>query len=153
MLIQEKYRRRLFNKVNKTEGCWEWTGYDNGYGYGMIMINARRRFTHRVSWILHGGEIPDGLCVLHKCDNRRCVKPDHLFLGTRKDNALDRAKKNRGAAGECHGMNKLSEADVRAIRTEYATGTIGQKKLADKYGVAKSLVWAILVRRIWKNLI
>src|SRR5579885_1586253 len=109
--------------VNKSsvDGCWEWCGakYTNGYGrfspYHHLSYGA-----HRVSYTLSFGSIPQGLLVLHRCDNPPCVRPDHLFIGTAKDNALDRAKKGRGKnrpmPGEHNPIAKLTATDVRCIR-------------------------------------
>ncbi len=87
---------RFWAKVNKTEGCWLWTGAKQGK-YGALTIPGRREplRAHRLSWELHNGPIPDGLWVLHHCDNPPCVKPEHLFLGDRRDNMLDAAAKGR----------------------------------------------------------
>lgn len=90
---------RFWLKVKRTRGCWIWTGSVNAKGYGQ-MSQGRRGLrplqTHRVSWQLHYGQIPDGLLVLHSCDNPRCVRPDHLFLGTAADNTADMVAKERG---------------------------------------------------------
>jgi len=93
--------------------------------------------------MLFVGPIPDGMCVLHRCDNRKCVRPDHLFLGTKRDNSLDMAAKGRhkgpGLAGEDHGEAKLSNADVAEIKQRLADGESG-KYLADVFGVSPSLI-------------
>jgi len=84
-------------RVNKSDGCWEWTGRKMYFGYGSIRLyrNAPQISSHRASWQIHFGEIPEGLCVLHRCDNPSCVRPDHLFLGTIQDNNMDAKQKGR----------------------------------------------------------
>src|SRR5688572_21396248 len=91
--LQERFEA----KVLKTAGCWRWLATKNNKGYGMIGINAAigKRLAHRVSYELYVGPIPDGLCVLHHCDNPECTRPDHLFLGTKKDNMADMDAKGR----------------------------------------------------------
>lgn len=85
---------RFFDKVNKTNNCWEWSGTNN-YRYGLLRTCGKMVRAHRISWEIHFGTIPAGLHVLHKCDNTLCVNPDHLFLGTHFDNMQDMAKKGR----------------------------------------------------------
>lgn len=86
---------RFLEKVDKSGSCWVWTGYRVQFGYGIITTAKRRERAHRVSYRLHVGPIPDGLLVLHKCDNPPCVNPDHLFLGTDLDNKEDCKRKGR----------------------------------------------------------
>lgn len=106
---------RFEAKINKeTEsGCWEWTAYLDSKGYGAFRYEGKTRRAHRVSWMIYKGDIPKGngyhgTCVLHKCDNRRCVNPEHLFLGSNQDNMLDMVSKGRGItpnfSGEKNGM-------------------------------------------------
>lgn len=88
--------------VGRGRGCWEWQGYcerRRWSKYGIISMNRKLYRAHRFSWMVHNGKIPKDLCVLHKCDNMKCVNPQHLFLGTRIDNNLDRDKKGRGSNG------------------------------------------------------
>ena len=93
---EERLRVRFWKKVNKKAGnsCWEWTACKAG-GYGQIYVRGKLVYAHRLSWVWANGKIPKGLFVLHKCDNRVCVNPDHLFLGTNKDNMQDCVRKGR----------------------------------------------------------
>jgi len=77
------------------DGCWGWVGSIDHFGYGQIQHEGKVQPAHRVSWVLARGPIPDGLCVLHRCDNPPCTNPEHLFLGTKKDNMMDAARKGR----------------------------------------------------------
>lgn len=120
---------RFAEKVFRTNRCWLWTAGTNGVGYGMISRGAAsegRMLAHRLSYELHVGEIPDGLLVLHACDNQTCVNPDHLFLGTHLDNALDKTKKGRGVTqrwhGEDHPRCKYPDDLVRHIRKLLSDG-------------------------------
>lgn len=96
-MIDQKTKDRFFEKVipEPNSGCWLWIGAWHGDGYGIVKIRQVNFRTHRVSWELHNGPIPDGLCVLHKCDTPCCVNPNHLFLGTQPDNVQDCLNKNR----------------------------------------------------------
>lgn len=87
----------FWSRVEKTETCWFWVGRKMTFGYGDIQLYAGgpRTSSHRASWEINVGPIPNGMFVLHKCDNPPCVNPDHLFLGTQKDNLLDARKKGR----------------------------------------------------------
>jgi DNA-binding CsgD family transcriptional regulator len=155
--VRTKFRpisERLFAKVNKTRTCWEWTGSVGQMGHGQIMADRNTSptrhllSTHRVSWEIHIGPIPDGLCVLHKCDNPRCVRPSHLFLGTKADNTADMLRKQREARGVDLPQAKLTEKQVLAIRS--AEGP--QSAIAKRYGISQSLVSNIRRRVYWKHL-
>lgn len=139
-------------------GCWIWTAAACSRGYGFINDNGEIRRSHRVSWELHNGPIPEGsgyhgTCVLHKCDTPECVNPDHLFLGTQAENVTDMFGKGRGkkASGERHGRAKLTKKDVLSIRRRYAEGGISHQKIASKYRVSESLVGFIVNRKIWRH--
>ena len=98
-MYDEQTLKRFWDKVDKADGCWEWTAClkkgKKGNGYGFFWLHGKNFRAHRFSWIINFGNISDGLCVLHRCDNRRCVRPDHLFLGTVTDNNVDAIKKGR----------------------------------------------------------
>ena len=115
---------RFWKYVNKdTEsGCWEWIGAIERNGYGRFKLNGKMILAHRLSYELHKGPIPSGMCCLHSCDNRRCVKPDHLSIGTHKENIQDKIDKNRQAKGSMHGKSKLNEDQVLLIKKRISSG-------------------------------
>ena len=103
---------RLWKRVDKSGECWVWLGMRDASGYGRIQVGPDPLLCHRVAWMLTNGPIPRGKHVLHRCDNRRCVRPDHLFVGTNADNVKDRVRKGRsgGATGERNAKAKLTAA-------------------------------------------
>jgi HNH endonuclease len=146
---------RFWANVRKTHGCWEWTASTTNRGYGRLRRNGSTSDSaHRISWELHFGKIPDGLCVLHDCDNRRCVRPDHLFLGTQLDNVRNMDAKNRRSRpkGSQNVRAKLTEADVLTIRACHAIGDTTLQVLASRYNVNKTAIWKIIQRKRWQHL-
>lgn len=144
-------RSNLLSKIAKSpNGCWEWTGYRNENGYGRTYKNTRRIYAHRLSYELFCGPITDADTVCHRCDNPICVNPDHLFVGTRGDNNRDSVAKGRNARGERNNSAKLTEDQVRAIRTAKARGALS-KDLADTYHVHKNMIHYICSRKNWKH--
>lgn len=152
---------RFWPKVQRAgpAECWGWTGATNGVGYGKLQSGRRGEpalYAHRVAYKLAYGDVPDGLFVLHRCDNPSCVNPQHLFLGTNLDNVRDMTRKGRqrhvGSKGEHNGNAKLTLPQVIEIRTEYrvapkskcgyvAQGTL--KRLAARYGVTAANICSI----------
>jgi hypothetical protein len=91
----KRAEHRFWSRVQKSSGCWNWTGGLNYWGYGQMAFMGKTMGAYRASWIIHNGPIPNGFFVLHRCDNRRCVNPGHLWLGTQKDNIQDAVRKGR----------------------------------------------------------
>lgn len=143
---------RFWSAVKKTEHCWEWTGYTGSTGYGSIKRDGRLLSAHRVSWEIHYGPIPAGLWALHRSDNRCCVRPDHLFLGTPADNHADMdAKGRRGVVfGEGCYNAKLSNLKVLAARQLLSAG-ISQSVIAAKLDVCQNTISKINLGLSWKH--
>jgi hypothetical protein len=142
---------RFWSKVNKTEGgCWEWTAAKDGSGYGLFRWQRRMVRVHRVSFELVHGPIPEDLHVCHRCDNRGCVNPDHLFLGTHRDNMTDMSQKGRARTplGEDNLQAKLTRVTVREVRQ--AEGS--QRQIAKRFGISQSQVSRIRGRRFWQHI-
>ena len=140
---------RFWNAVDKGAGdsCWRWTRPLTGNGYGLMNRDGLTWYAHRLSWTMHAGAIPDGQQVLHRCDNPACVRPDHLFLGTAKDNMEDMAKKGRAMRGERHYQAKLTDAAVLAIRSTAATDGV----MASALGVSRRTVSHARSRKTWTH--
>ena len=143
--------------VKKTDACWEWMGtvIKNRGGYGYFKIDGKQRRAHRFSWVLAFGEIEGGLFVLHRCDNRRCVRPSHLFLGTHQDNMDDMVRKGRATGcpskGEAASNAKLNESQVLEIRALKKAGEI-YPSIRKKFGIAHHTAWAIVNRKTWTHI-
>lgn len=148
---------RFWDKVNKDGPvmydelgkCWEWTFRLSVKGYGQIHYKGRTRMCHRVSYEDKYGEIPKGIFCLHKCDNRKCVNPNHLFLGTHKDNMIDMKNKNRQSKEVRHYRyklieSKLDEDKIRQIKEKYKSGSITQRALAKEYNISQSIIFKVL---------
>ncbi len=172
----------FWRKVDKSGECWLWTGSKVGIGYGKTHYEGKYWRAHRLSWKFTFGEIPDGLCVLHKCDNPACVRPDHLFLGTFDDNNKDMAKKGRSvkgdknprrlhperypigdehysrtqpdrlARGKNHGCAKLTDDDVREIYRTYKNKLMNLGQLASQFHVSTFAVHCITTGKTWKHI-
>jgi hypothetical protein len=144
-------QRFLTKIVFGASDCWVWRSSVDSIGYGTFPFNGEVK-AHRVSYRMFKGEIPDGLFVLHKCDNRQCVNPDHLFLGTQKDNMIDMASKKRGKypslCGEKNPMAKLTKETVEEIRKMVESGS-KQIDACKKFGVSPMTVSRIIRRESW----
>src|SRR6266702_5022145 len=131
---------RLWEKTTiRDDGCWMFTGGWNGGGYGNIWDSGHTRSAHVVSYEIHIGPVPKNLCVCHTCDNRWCVNPKHLFLGTNKDNLDDMTKKGRDRRiGAQNGRSVLSLVQVYEIRLLLDSKQLSQQAIASLFGVSRS---------------
>ncbi len=145
---------RRFEK--RDSGCWEWSGATGCNGYCRIYCHERRRLVvaHRVSWEIHRGPIPEGMLVCHRCDNRKCVNPDHLFLGTYQDNYQDMVDKGRRTwkpwTAGVKWAAKVNPQKVRQIR-QLASMGVHPKKLSEMFGVCAVNIRLIIRRKTWAD--
>ena len=144
---------RFWRHVEKTDGCWIWTASKDANGYGRINGGQGHPVlaTH-VSWELANGPIPEGMGILHRCDNPPCVRPDHLFLGDQAINMQDCAEKGRTTRGERSASAKLTAQQAREIRTRYAQGGISQSALGREYGLCQATIRELIIGETWKHL-
>jgi hypothetical protein len=155
---------RLWSRVAKGDGCWEWQGHRNRKGYGQIDVRTdghrRSLRAHRVAWTLTYGPIPKGMLVCHHCDNPPCCRPDHLFLGTKSTNAADMIRKarhwfvydpGRRATGARAHKAKLTNEQVAEIRRLGAANWT-QRAIAESLGTSQTTVWRILAGKSWAEM-
>lgn len=149
--LRVRFNRHVI-RPDDPAACWGWSAALFESGYAAIADEPPSRamlLGHRVSHVLHIGPIPDGLCVLHRCDVRSCTNPRHLFLGTKADNHDDKIAKERQPRGETHHWAKLTQrqADlIRAVRSAWGTP---MQDIADVFGVSRALVSLVLANKIW----
>jgi hypothetical protein len=144
--MKRPIKERFLEKVVKQDsGCHEWTGSLAKNGYGNFHKDGKTHYSHRIAWEIEHGEEPSDY-ILHKCDNRKCVNPDHLFVGSFYDNMDDMVEKGRQAHGEKNHHAKLTAEKVLQIRQEVGL----QREIAAKYNITPSLVSMIRSGRIWK---
>lgn len=152
--LSENFPKRFWEKVNKTDACWIWTASIQCKGYGTIGRGGRARRmigAHKASWILHYGPIPKRLCVLHHCDCRRCVRPDHLWLGTQIDNLMDMRQKGRYAHGNMIPNALLTPETAEQIRADYIPGVVTMQSLANRHGIGLTTVFKVIHKQTWKS--
>jgi hypothetical protein len=125
--------------------CWLWAKCKNQAGYGRVSVgNSTMKLAHRVAWeIINCRKIPDGIHVLHRCDNPPCVNPNHLFLGTQYDNMIDMRRKGRGTMGDTHPRSKLTREEGDKIRKLRADGAC-YESLCINFGISRVTLWRIL---------
>ncbi len=174
--LSERDISRFWEKVDKSSdknGCWVWNSSKNKIGYGTFSLKCKSVKAHRVAWTISYGQTPKGdgyhgMCVLHKCDNRACCRPDHLFLGTQQDNVKDMVCKGRNktipwmqhprklfpertARGEKTASAKLTSAQVVEIRKLASERKMSRKKIGEIFGVGENAVSKIFHRQTWAH--
>lgn len=130
-------------------GCWLWIGSGDKNGYGRIKINRKNIQAHRLSYQLFKGDIPNSMLICHTCDVPACVNPDHLFLGTAKENSQDSVKKGRDFRGKRNA--KLSKEQVLIIRQIRTSTNHTYAEIAEKFGVTIAAVTDVCLKRNWKH--
>lgn len=144
-------RRKRFERFfSKTEGCWEWKG-KRDRGYGRFTIGDGEVRSHRFAYELYVGSIPEGMSILHSCDNPPCVNPAHLRPGTHLENQRDKVERNRTPRGERSGSAKLKESQVIEIRRRLSAGE-PKKAVAAEFGIHLHYVYRISAGEVWKNI-
>ena len=157
-ITPERKRIQFWNTVTVSPTCWLWNGCMRSDGRGVTSYGKTRHtiLAHRLAWELTYGPIPEDMSVCHHCDNPRCVRPEHLFLGTQRDNLNDMRDKGRGAIpaprqGSKHHNAKLTESDVLAIREAHSKGERGYK-IAERFGVTPTQISYIVRCKNWTHL-
>jgi hypothetical protein len=154
-MYSQEIQDRFWKKVKKLETgkcCWEWTAGLRD-GYGQFYANDEDISAHRFSFQLHHNRlIQEGLCIMHICDNRKCVNPNHLSEGTLHENNTDRMNKGRSAVGEKQGLSKLTEAQVLEIREKYSQGVSSHRKLGQEYEVSHTVIRRIIQYHTWAHI-
>lgn len=146
---------RIFDRiVIDDRGCWLYQGGINSRGYGVVSVKGKSKGTHKVAFELRCGKIPKGKCVLHRCDVRHCINPDHLFLGTLGENNTDRKRKGRNAnrRGEQNTQAKLTAKDVAAIRHLATTGRFSHQAIGKMFGIGQQQTSSIISGRAWPHI-
>lgn len=148
MNLSNKDWNRFWEKVDKRGDCWLWMYNCDTSGYGQFRLNRRLWKAHILSFLVAGGILLPGQLVLHECDVPRCVKPEHLFPGTHRDNARDRDSKGRGILPYQIGASarKVDEHLTELLKAEYATGQYSQRSLAEKHSLTQGTIWKALHR-------
>ena len=138
-------KNRFIKKIDFGSDCWLWKGCVNRQTYGLIKVkHMGSQLSHRISYLLFVGAIPLGQDVLHKCDTPRCVRPDHLFLGTARDNSRDMILKDRS-------VGKFTVKQIRALRSRFLKKTTREEltRLSREYGVNRVTMWRIYSKKTW----
>lgn len=151
--VKRSLAQRFWERVDQRSAaeCWAWTGARYNTGYGQLWSGTRSVGAHRVSWELHYGKVPAGHGVFHRCDNRPCVNPSHLFVGPQLANMRDKVSKDRQARGETDGNSRYTANMVREVRARYASG-MTQREAGEPFGMKQAVVSDIVRRRTWRHI-
>lgn len=160
----------FWDHVNKSETCWEWQGHCSKGGYGVVSFSGKQILAHRASYEMNFGPIPTGHFVCHRCDNPKCVRPDHLFLGAPVDNVRDMLSKGRNKCnppmgqdhwarknpekvrrGSANNKAKLTEKQVAEIREKYASGKYTQTQLSGEYQISQQVISKVINKKLWSH--
>ena len=148
--LQERdFENRFWNNVLEENGCWIWQGTVSTNGYGAITLDGENRPTHVLSYEQANGNIPDGLFVLHKCNRKLCINPEHLYVGTHNDNMKDLSDSGV-LRGSGNGKSILTESDVLKIKELIASRMITYNNIAQQYGVKRQTIKDIALGRTWR---
>lgn len=157
--LTEKSRYQLSDKerfeakfVTHESGCWNWKFPKPGGRANTFNLFGKTQNAHKAAYRIYKGEVPDGLCILHTCDNGLCVNPEHLFLGTHKENTEDMYKKGRNVTLRGEQKTKTSKLNNAAV-FDIRSSTLNGNQLAKKYGVTRSVIYDVLEKRSWKHLL
>ena len=154
LTITDKRKRRFWNNVNKTPTCWLWARPPSKDGYGKVSFTeGENKYTyraHRFAYLITKGDPTDNL-VCHTCDTPLCVNPDHLFLGSVKDNAMDMIAKGRANTAKGTQLSNLTEEQVLEIRRRVSNGET-QRRVMKEFGLTRTGIWHIVHRNTWKHI-
>lgn len=145
-------KRKFFAKIDSMQAgeCWNWDGTVSMYDYGHFYVNGVCKRAHRISWEIYYGKIPKDKMVLHKCDNRRCVNPSHLYLGDNSDNMKDRSNRNSGSFVGRH--SRLNQIEVQKARELFLNGKLVPVELAIMFKCSLATIsYAINHKRAYKD--
>jgi len=146
-------KERFFKYVEKqANGCWLWTGYKGKGGYGKSIYKGKTISSHRLSWIIHNGEIPEGLFICHTCDVRSCQNPQHLFLASHQGNMDDMVKKGRASMGMENSQSKLTEKQVIKIRKLFDSGEYTISQLKEIFNVDWTAIKHVVTKKTWRHI-
>jgi len=154
--FDNNFIKRFWDKIDVRENdiCWNWKLSKNAGGYGRVRYKNSMTVSNRIAYAIMYGDIPEGLCVLHKCDNPACCNPKHLFVGTQKENVLDMERKGRSNHPRGSDLNSsiLTENDVLKIRDLYSKGEFTHLEIAKTFNVSDSTVHNIVTGKTWNHI-